>query len=119
MKHENACTCLCACMLICKQQQYIYMYLPPGPPPPPPPPHRMLEAVLIIMCTTTAVSIAVMLLGTCVPVRNDNRANFDPSSGNHLYRPVCYMCVVCHCVYGNPRLITGYRMGGANCEAAK
>jgi chloride channel 6 len=54
---------------------------------------RMLEAVLIIICTTAAVSIAVMLLGTCVPVRNANRANFDPNAGIHIYRPV--HCVSC------------------------
>ena len=51
---------------------------------------RMVEAVLIIMCTTAAVSTAVLLLGTCVPVRNDSdRANFDPTNGEHIYRPVC------------------------------
>jgi chloride channel 6 len=49
---------------------------------------RMVEAVLIIMCTTAAVSIAVTVLGTCVPVRNDDdRGNFDPSSGDHIYNP--------------------------------
>ena len=53
------------------------------------PSHRMLEAVLIIVCTTTAVSIAVMLLGTCVPVRNEDfRGNFDPGTDTLVYKQV-------------------------------
>ena len=57
---------------------------------------RMVEAVLIIMCTTAAVSTAVLLLGTCVPVGNDSdRANFDPNNGEHIYQPVCdYECML-------------------------
>lgn len=51
--------------------------------------YRVLEAVLIVMCTTAAVSIATMLLGTCVPVVNENnRANYDPSVHNFIYQPV-------------------------------
>ena len=62
---------------------------------PPSPPTRLLEAVLIIMCTTLAVSIAVMLLGTCVPVAvGDGRMNLDPSS-QHLYVQVT--CPACPC----------------------
>ena len=47
----------------------------------------------MIMCTTAAVSTAVMLLGTCVPVRNENgRGNFDPTGSQHIYQPVSTTC---------------------------
>ena len=74
----------------------------------------MLEAVLIIMCTTAAVSIAVMLLGTCVPVRNDNtQANFDNSSGENLYKPVSesLCCILCHKVTRFEEIFEDHVMG--------
>ena len=50
--------------------------------------------MLIIMCTTAAVSIGVMLLGTCVPVRNENRQNYNPSDSQFVYKQVLIMSFI-------------------------
>ena len=58
---------------------------------------RMLEAILIVMCTTAAVSIATMLLGTCVPVPNENsRGNYDPSVHDYVFKPVSSVTLCRH-----------------------